>query len=79
MSWRPVPFWGGSWGPAGQCKSISSDTNANVLAVEWSARCLLSVGKITLWRCLSVADGRSLDGQFRLGFQLLAGEMNLTL
>lgn len=48
MSWRPAPVWDGSWRPAGQCKSVSSDTNANVLAVEWSARCLLSVGKINL-------------------------------
>lgn len=28
---------------------------------------------------VSVAYGQSLDGQLRLDFQLLAGEMNLTL
>lgn len=72
--WR---WQGMSWRPAGHCRSVSSDTNANIW--QWNAvtGVYCQWEKITLEMPVSV--GQSLEGQLRLDFQLLAGEMNHTL
>lgn len=66
-----------SWRPAGQCRSVSSDTNADVW--QWNG----VPGVYSQWENyaleMPVSVGQSLEGQLRFDFQLLAGEMNLAL